>query len=159
MPVVPRRLHPDLSTSKLWSAPPVELEKMPSYLLGCTVRSVLRQCCWAPKVLESLEIFVLCVCVQSCPTFCDPMDCSPLGSPVPGILQARILEWVAMPSSRASSQPRGQICIFWISCIAGGFFTTELMGKPPQRHYVMWKKTYTHKFLLYDSIYMELNNQ
>ena len=81
-------------------------------------------------------------------------------APLPiGILQAGILEWVAMPSSRASSQPRGQICIFWISCIAGGFFTTELMGKPPQRHYVMWKKTHTHKSLLYDSIYMELNNQ
>ena len=39
---------------------------------------------------------------------CDPMDCSPPGSPVYGILQARILEWVAMPSSRGSSQPRGQ---------------------------------------------------
>ena len=42
-----------------------------SFGLHC-VRSVLRQCCWAPKVLESLETFVLCVCFQSCPTFCDP---------------------------------------------------------------------------------------
>ena len=39
---------------------------------------------------------------------CDPMDCSPSGSSVHGILQARILEWAAMPSSRASSQPRDQ---------------------------------------------------
>ena len=37
---------------------------------------------------------------QLCPTLCDPMDCSPPGSPVHGILQARILEWVAMPSSQ-----------------------------------------------------------
>ena len=39
-------------------------------------------------------------------TMCDPMDCSPPGSSVHGILQERILEWVAMPSSRESSQPR-----------------------------------------------------
>ena len=38
--------------------------------------------------------------------FCDPMDRSPPGSSIPGILQARILEWVAMPSSRGSSWPR-----------------------------------------------------
>ena len=44
--------------------------------------------------------------LQSCPTLCDPMDCSPPGSSIPGILQARILEWVAMPSSRGSSRPR-----------------------------------------------------
>ena len=44
--------------------------------------------------------------LQSCPTLCDPMDCSLLGSTVHGILQARILEWVAMPSSRESSGPR-----------------------------------------------------
>ena len=42
---------------------------------------------------------------------CDPMDCSPPGSSVPGILQARILEWVAMPSSRESSWPRDQTCL------------------------------------------------
>ena len=40
--------------------------------------------------------------LQSCPTLCDPMDGSPLGSPVPGILQARILEWVAISFSNAS---------------------------------------------------------
>ena len=39
-------------------------------------------------------------------TLCDPVDCSPPGSSVHGILQARILEWVAMPSSRRSSRPR-----------------------------------------------------
>ena len=43
---------------------------------------------------------------QSCPTLCDPMDCSPPGSSVHGILQARILEWVAIPFSRVSPRPR-----------------------------------------------------
>ena len=55
--------------------------------------------------------------LQSCPTFYDPMDCSPPGSSVHGILQARILEWVAMPSSRGSSLPRDQTCISYASYI------------------------------------------
>jgi len=49
---------------------------------------------------------------QSCPTLCDPMDCSSPGSSIRGILQAGILEWVAMPSSRGPSQPRGQTRVF-----------------------------------------------
>ena len=42
-------------------------------------------------------------CAQSCPTLCDPMDCTPPGSSVHGVLQARLLEWVAVSSSRGSS--------------------------------------------------------
>ena len=57
---------------------------------------------------------------QPCPALCNPMDCSRPGSSVYGILQARILEWVAIPSSRGSSQPRDRT---WVSCIAGRFFT------------------------------------
>ena len=53
-------------------------------------------------------------------TLCDPMDCSPPGSSVHGILQARILEWVAISFSRGSSQPRDRT---QVSCIAGRFFT------------------------------------
>ena len=61
---------------------------------------------------------VLCVkSLQSCPTLCSPMDCGPPGSSVHGILQARILEWTAMPSSRGSSQPRDQAHISFVSCI------------------------------------------
>ena len=56
-------------------------------------------------------------CFQSCPTLCNPMDCSLPGSPVHGILQARILECVAMPSSRGSSQPRDWTCGCHVSCI------------------------------------------
>ena len=57
----------------------------------------------------------MCVLVaQSCLTLCDPVDCSLPGSSVHGILQARILEWVALSSSRGSSRPRDPICI---SCL------------------------------------------
>ena len=66
---------------------------------------------------------------QSCPTFCDPMDCSPPGSSVHGILQARILEWVAMPSARGSSRPRDLTLVSYISYTAGGFFTTSVTGE------------------------------
>ena len=51
---------------------------------------------------------VLAKLLQSCLTLCDSMDCSPPGSSVYGILQARILKWVAMPFSRESSRPRDQ---------------------------------------------------
>ena len=65
----------------------------------------------------------MCVCLvtQSCPTLGNPMNCSPLAPVSMGILQARMLEWAAMPSSRGSSQPRDQT---QVSCIVGGFFTT-----------------------------------
>ena len=59
-----------------------------------------------------------------CPALCDPMDCSPPGSSVHGILQARILEYVAMPSSRGSSRPRDQTQGSLASPALGGFFTT-----------------------------------
>ena len=52
---------------------------------------------------------------QSCPTLCDPMDCNPPGSSVHGILQARILEWVVIPFSRGSSQPRDWTQVSWIA--------------------------------------------
>ena len=62
--------------------------------------------------------------LQSCLTLCDPMDCSPPGSSVHGILQARILEWFAISFSKGSSQPRDRTCV---SCLclklAGRFFT------------------------------------
>ena len=57
---------------------------------------------------------------QSCPILCNPIRCRPLGSSVHGILQARILKWVAIPFSRGSSWPRDQA---WVSHTAGEFFT------------------------------------
>ena len=64
----------------------------------------------------------ICVCALPCLTLCNPIDCSPPGSSVHGIFQARILEWVAISSSRRSSQPRDQTLISYVPCIAGGFF-------------------------------------
>ena len=63
--------------------------------------------CHTPAAAKSL---------QSCLTLCDPMDCIPPGSSVHEILQARTLEWVVMPSSRGSSQPRDQTCVSDVSC-------------------------------------------
>ena len=62
--------------------------------------------------------------------FCDPMDYRLPGSSVPGILQARMLEWVAMPSSRGSSPPRDGTHVSCVSCIADGFLTAEPPVKP-----------------------------
>jgi len=61
-----------------------------------------------------------CLVANSCPTLCDPMDCSPPGSSVHGISQSWILEWVAISSSRGSSRPRDQT---QVPCPAGRFFT------------------------------------
>ena len=62
--------------------------------------------------------------LQSCPALCNPMDCSPPGSSVHGILQARILEWVTMPSSRGSSQFSDQTRVSYVSPLAPP-------GRPP----------------------------
>ena len=76
------------------------------------------------KCQRPLFSFKLCVYLvtQSYLTLWDPWDCSPPGSSVHEIFQARILEWVAMPSSRGSFWPKDQNCASCISCTAGGFF-------------------------------------
>jgi len=63
----------------------------------------------------------LCSVAKSCPSLCNPVGCSPTGSSICGILQARILEWVVLPSSKRSSQHWDRTCI---SCLAAGYFTT-----------------------------------
>ena len=70
----------------------------------------------------------VCACMPSRAGLCGPMDCIPPGSSVHGILQARILEWVAMPSSRGSFRPQDQTHVSCVFCIAGGFFKAELQG-------------------------------
>ena len=65
---------------------------------------------------------------QMCPTLCGPIDCSPPGSSVCGILQARILVWAAVPSFRGSSPPRDRT---QVSCIAGRL-SSELPEKPSE---------------------------
>ena len=67
--------------------------------------------------MKKVKVFI----TQSCLTLCDPMDRIPPGFSVHGILQARILEWVAVPFSRGSFQPRVRT---QVSHIAAGFFTS-----------------------------------
>ena len=67
-----------------------------------------------------------CLVTKSCLTLCDPMDCSLPGSSVLGILQARILEWVAISSSRGSSPPRDRTRI---SCIGRGTLPLSYVGR------------------------------
>ena len=70
---------------------------------------------------------------QSCPTLCDPMDCSLSGFSVHGIFQARVLEWIAISFSRGSSRPRNRT---QVSRIAGRLFTVwaTLYGDQPRQH-------------------------
>ena len=63
---------------------------------------------------------------QSCPTFCNPMDCGLPGSSVHGILQTRILEWIAIPFSGGAFWPRDRTQVLFI---AGRFFTVWATGK------------------------------
>ena len=80
--------------------------------------------------LYKLFVYVGCVCLvtQSCLTLCDTMDCSPSGSSVHGILQAKILEWIAMPFPRGSFCPRNRT---QVSHIAGRFFTVWATREAP----------------------------
>ena len=83
-------------------------------------------------ILFCFKIRNVCVCAQSCLTLCDPMGCSPLGSADHRIFQARILEWVAISSSRESSWPRDQTLV---SCTAGKFIACSYYGSPWLRIY------------------------
>ena len=83
-------------------------------------------------VSQTLQEIYICMCacvcaksLQSCQTLCQPMDCSLPGSSVIGILQARILEWVAIPSSRGSSCPRDQTLIALFPDLVVSFFPTS----------------------------------
>ena len=82
-----------------------------------TVQCIL---CLLGESSQTTCIYAVCCAVLSRVQLCSPLDCGPPGSSVHGILQARVLEWVAMPSSRGSSPPRDRTSV---SYIAGGFFT------------------------------------
>ena len=91
------------------------------------------------KVATTISLVnILCMhaqLLQLCLTLCNPMDCSLAGSSVYGILRARILKWVAMPSSRESFWPRDWTCSSCSSCIASRLFITE----PPWK---LWHKAH-----------------
>ena len=84
-------------------------------------------------------IWPVCVCAQWCSTHCNSMDCSLPGSSICGIFQARILEWVAISSSRGSSWPRNQIRVFCVSRI----------GRQSLYHCTTWEAPY----MAYSQIY------
>ena len=88
---------------------------------GCS-HKIKRRLLFGRKAITNLVLVI-----QSCLNLCDPMDCSPPGSSIHGILQARILGWVAIFFSRGSSQPRARS---WVSCIAGNLLASELPVKP-----------------------------
>ena len=68
------------------------------------------------RYMHTCVCVCVCVCVQSCLTLCNSMDCGLPGSSVHGIFQARILEWVAISSSRGSSQPREWTHVSCVFC-------------------------------------------
>ena len=101
-------VRPDCSASQAQIHISISQGAVPTYGWACPI-PISQNLCW-----EGCGVHV-CVCVsQSC--LCDPMDNSLPGSTVHEILQARILEWVAIPFSRGSSWPRGQTQFSWIAC-------------------------------------------
>ena len=93
--------------------------------------SSLHLLCWQVN-------FYHCSVTQSCLTLCDPRDGSPPDSPVPGILPARTLEWVAISSSRGSPQPRDRSRISYMPPASAGGFNPLVMKIPWRRK---WKPT------------------
>ena len=75
-----------------------------------------QQLLWALVIQIEQSACMYAKSLQSCLTLCDPVNCSLLGSSGHGTLQARILQWVAMPSSRGFPQPRDRTHISYVSC-------------------------------------------
>ena len=95
--------------------------------------TVLFFCCGVYTLTHSAEDVSACVRHgQLCPTLCDPMDCSLLGSSVHGIILARILEWVVISSSRGSAQPRDRTRVSCVSYIGKHVYSLALspQGSP-----------------------------
>ena len=87
-----------------------------------------------------------CLVAQLCLNLCDPMDYSPPGSSVHRILQARILEGVAVSSSRGSFQPKDQTLVSFSSCTANRFSTAGPSGKVQCSHSVVCDSLQPHDY-------------
>ena len=90
-----------------------ELQVVVQYSCDCVTWSRSRSVKASSHQLQNMHAKSL----QSCLTLCDLMDCSPPGSSIHGILQARILEWVAISSCRGSSQPENRTHVSYVSCV------------------------------------------
>ena len=119
------------------------LDKCPSFL---PTKPDLTPTCLLFQILQPLLLMPAthAESLQSCPTLCNSMDCSPPGSSVCETLHARTLEWVIISFSRGLSQPRDWT---WVSRIAGRFFTTE----PPEIPITL---SYTWCYIGYYSLYV-----
>ena len=96
-----------------------------SHLINYNIDVTQNKFVWLALLWLKAKVLV----TQSCLTPCDSMDCNSPGFSAHGIFQAITLEWVAISFSRSSSQPRDQTLVL-SSALAGGFFTTDPLGKP-----------------------------
>ena len=94
--------------------------------------------------LKKYVIEMLCVLSHLCPTLCNPMDYNPPGSSVPGILQARILEWAVMPLFGGSSRPRAWTHVSYVSCISSQVLYYQPPLQKPKRDATAVKITFFH---------------
>ena len=121
-------------------------------------------------MLNTSSAYVHAKSLQSCLTLCNPMDCSPPASSVHAILQARMLEWVAVPSSRGSSRPRDGNWVSCGSCTAAKLFIAERPESPNTSRYniKLWdipmtefyagiKRRTIKRMYQYKNIYVYLN--
>ena len=89
---------------------------------------------WTVTMSFTLKCYMRAKSLQLCLTICDPMDCSPPGSSVHGILQARTLEWVAVSFSRRSSRPSDQTSGSYVSCTGSQvLYHYRHLGSPEDR--------------------------
>ena len=86
---------------------------------------------WLDGITYSMDMKKESEVAQSCPTLCDHMDCSPPGSSIHGILQARILEWVAISSPGDRPNPEIKLISLTSPALAGRFFTAGVTWEAP----------------------------
>ena len=116
---------------------------------------VVNQCVCVCVCVRAHTSDCVCTCMhvraQSCPILCNPMDCSPLGSSVHGIFQAKILEQVAKRPSRGSSWPRDRTSVSWISCTGRQilFLCVSLGISQLLRLYRLWYIFIVHIYYIY----------
>ena len=104
--------------------------------ISCISRQILYHCTTGEAQVNVLGVLV----AQSCLTLCDPVDCGLPGPSVHGILQARVLEWIAIPLSRGSFLPRYRTLV---SFIADRFFSIWATGKPRYHENILFNVNYS----------------